>query len=472
MMFFILWFSLTFIFSNETDADNLFGDSSDESEESDESEDEKPSSGLSKKERVEALIRARKARETSSAAGAKKSAASSKSKEKKKASASDQDQKGYESDGSIHSADFVRTKEDDDFIDIDDDDPDARRELYAEQHFDDEEAEEDEAYVGRKGKKKRKIRFDEDADMRRSKKGDEDPDNPIMEAVNRMKKKKKEVKKISDLEEEAKGFIYKMMVAAKDDEEDIKAKRPALRKLAMLNSVMDMAARREMMRPLLDNELLTACGQWIQPLPNGSLGNVTLRSDLLRSIAHMNGENGISTDDLRRSGFGKKVMALYMHKDETPEMKRFLKQLIEQWSRPVFQKSGNMKDLERVQRERRDTGIAAISRAKASFTTTTPSRSPRESSTEHDFSTIIAKGHVKGSRDLGGNRVRVPYSKGFQFTVRPESKAPTVENKKAKAAETVTDQRESLNKRMIEKGRVKSKNYRSTNISIEGRAPK
>lgn len=407
---------------------------------------------------MEALIRARKSRD-----GQESSAAKSSSRKDKK-DASKSEQAGYESESSIRSSEFVRTKEDDDFIDAEDDDPDARRELYAEQHFDDEEAEEVDD-VG-KGRKKRKIRFDDDADLRRSKKSEEDADNPIMMAVSKMKKKKKEVKKLSELEDEAKEFVYKMMLAANDDEEEVKANRPALRKLAMLPSVVETAARREMMRPLLDNRFLDCCGQWIQPLPNGTLGNVTLRSELLRSIANMTGENGISTEDLKRSGFGKKVMSIYMHKDETPEMKRFLKQLIEQWSRPVFGLTGNMKDLEHAQRGRQGVGMASSMPPAYAM----PSSSTYERIPTRDFSTIIAKGQVKGSRDLGNNRVRVPYSKGFQFTVRPENKAPTKEE--SKKINSTEDQREALKKRMLENSRVKSKNYRSVNLSLEGRATK
>ena len=33
----------------------------------------------------------------------------------------------------------------------------------------------------------------------------------------------------------------------------------------------------------------------------------------------MTGENGINAHDLKRSGFGKTAMTLYMHRSETPE---------------------------------------------------------------------------------------------------------------------------------------------------------
>ena len=100
-----------------------------------------------------------------------------------------------------------------------------------------------------------------------------------------------------------------------------------------------------MMRPLLDLDLLVVAGTWAKPLPNGKLGNVTVRSKLLQAIGKMQGENGVTAHDLKRSNFGKVIMSLYMHKSETPELKRQHKDLIEQWSRPIFNKSGNMRDL-------------------------------------------------------------------------------------------------------------------------------
>ena len=59
---------------------------------------------------------------------------------------------GYDSGDSYASEDYVRTKEDDDFIDVDGEDADAVKELYAEQHFDDERPDEAEEVKTKKGK--------------------------------------------------------------------------------------------------------------------------------------------------------------------------------------------------------------------------------------------------------------------------------------------------------------------------------
>jgi len=430
---------------------------------------------MSKKERMEALAKARR--------GATGGDEGPSTRPKRGASGEQDANSGYASDGaeSVDSAEFQRTKEDDDFIDASGEDPEALRELYREQHFDDEEAEED-MEVDTKGgggsrKGKRKVNWDPDSEIRRAaQKGNKDgsePDNPIMAAVHKMKKKKKETKKASELEEEAKEFVLLMHEAADDDDKAIAERRPALRKLQLLNSVLETMAKREMSRPLLDAEFLVAAGRWVKPLPNGQLGNVTVRSQILHGISkHLSGgEHGVSSEDLKRSGFGKITMSLVMHKKETPEMKRFLKQLIEQWSRPIFQKSGNMKDLESAQRERNQR-VGGLSYARAQQQQV-PTGSVDQKSSVQGLSSMLAKGQAKGSGSGGGNRVRVPYSRGFQFTVRPEAKTKMSEElKTAKTQGTIKEHREGLNKRMVDAGKNRSKNLRSANISVEGRATK
>ena len=253
----------------------------------------------------------------------------------------------------------------------------------------------------------------------------------------------------------------------------------------MLNETLDVLARKDLTRPLLDMDLLMVAAAWVRPLPNGQLGNVTVRSKILQAIGKMNGENGITAVDLKRSNFGKVVMSLYMHRSETPDLKRQHKALIEQWSRPIFQKSGNMRDLEKVQESRGATsgGIAGIARAQAMAR----SRGAAESSAAaaaagagtpdgggsekgRDMSAIISRGS-ESARDLGTNRVRVPFSKGFQFSVRPSDKTGSVQDRRTYVT-SVKDNREALHKKMLDKSRPVSKNQRSANISIEGRPTK
>jgi transcription factor SPN1 len=387
---------------------------------------------------------------------------------------------GDDDEDSYNSAEYIRTKEDLDFIDTEGDDADAVAELYAEQNFEDER----EAMEEPSNKKKKKIKGAGSSTYRgRSERAileaEADEDDPILQAVNKLKKKKKVQKKYSELEEEAKPFLAKMDQAAEDDEEAISQKRPALKKLMMIDEVCETLARRDMHRPLLDQDLLIICKRWIQPLPNGQLGNITVRQRLVGAIGLMTGgENGINSMDLKRSDFGKVVMSLYMHKSETKSMKRALRSLIDQWSRPIFSKSGNMRDLERVQHSRGDGGLSQISRGhmieeqNRERALKAPVMRGHRGGKDQDLNSLIQSGS-RGKTESGINRVRIPYSKGFQYSVRPENRVSGDFDKRRDINSGPSqDSRGKLAKRMIEKGRTKSKNQRSANISIEGRATK
>ena len=445
---------------NDSDGD-LFADSDD-----DEPSKKEPAKPMSKREKMEAL-RAKKLGDQGVTESVKKRPkGDGAAVDKLPGGNGDKKPDGYVSGDSYNSENYTRTKEDDDFIDKDDDDEDALNELYREQHFDDERPlgsdEEDNA------RKKKKNRYGPSGSR---KKGPDhlsdtegEPDNPIMAAVNKMKRKKKIPKKLTELEDEAREFISKMENAADDDVQAVKARRPAVKKLRMLGDVTEMLTKRDMQRSLLDHDILSSVKRWIQPLPNGSLGNVTVRQRLIESIGNMSGENGITSSDLKRSGIGQTIMILYKHRSETPNMKRALKKLIEQWSRPIFQKSGNMKDLEHVHASRGQGMVRQVAASRPANMKKGPGR-------DQDIGSLIASGSKGGNKD-GIARVRVPFSKGFQFTVRPQDRIGNVSDKRMVRGGPAKDNRGNLAKRMTEKGRVQGKNSRSANVSVEGRQTK
>lgn len=435
------------------DADN---DSDDELEDS----DNESTKILSKREKMDKLKAKRRAALDTEEAPKRKSTT------KTSVNTEAQKEKGYESGESIDSAQYERTKEDDDFIDADDEDPDALAELYAEQHFDNEGLEHMEdngkgkPKNASKGGKKRKASGGPDSISGMIQDG-KVPDNPILAVVQRMKKKKTKVKGFEELKSAAVELISSMERAADEDDLAIQERKPATKKLLMLQSVLDMATKREMVRPLLDSSFLIAVKRWIEPLPNGTLGNVTLRHKIINLISNM---NGIDSDDLKQSEFGKLVMTLYMHKKETSEMKVQLKSLIEQWSRRIFNKSGNMKDLD-VSNRRPESGGFAQGHLN--------SNSGRKFMNEKDYLQSVMKSNSTNANSLGKNRVSIPYSRGFKYTVRPDSLSGEVADKRNRVSNNnIAEGRDSLHRRMLDRKRPSSKSQRSANISVGGRPTK
>jgi transcription factor SPN1 len=424
-----------------------------------------PAPTLSKREKLQAL--ADRHRKDTAPAGADKESKS------KRGNKDGEKPDGYGSEDSYDSAEFVRTREDDDFLDTTGEDAEAVNELYAEQHFDDERPDREDLKV-----KKRKIRYsngDNDMEGGAGEEGEDgEPANPVMAAVHRMKKIKRTKASFTEMEDEAKMFLGRMELACEEDEMAIAERRPGVKKLAMLTDVLQMLARRDIQRVLLDLDLLVICKRWVQPLKNGTLGNVTVRQRLMEAISNMTGETGVNAMDLKRSEFGKVVMSLAMHKSETPAMKRQLKLLIDQWSRPIFQKSGNMRDLERVHGSRGEGGLAALSRQQHEAAKMTQAAKQRGGQNERqDLQSLIDSGK-KGGAQTGINRVRVPYSKGFNFSVRPESKTTRADDPadKRRAGGPAKDNRGKLSKRMVEKNRPVVKNQGSANMSVVGRPTK
>lgn len=407
---------------------------------------------------------------------------------KKKSSDPDAEkEKGYNSGNSYDSgAEYVRTKDDDDFIDVEGEDEEVVKEYYREQRFDDERPEGDYSDDEEEGRRK-KSRGGKSSGKRKagpdtlSAADKADEDNPMMQAVNRMKKKKKVVRTFEEVKDLAQEFVASMDNAADHDDIAMVEKRVPLSKLKLLPKAVEIMTKVDMVRPLLEADVLVAIKRWIKPMPNGSLGNVTVRQRLLECVSKMTGENGIDTDDLKRSEFGKLAMVLYKHKKETPQIKKILRGLIEQWGRQIFKKSGDMRDLQSAQSSRRrEGGLTAISRAYAVANEeeeASAAQSQKRSKSSKrglmhgdDIGDVISNG-VKQGRDSGKNRVRIPYSKGFHYTVRPSDVTGDVSDKKTRIS-TVKEARGSLHKRMLEKTRPVSKNSRSANISIEGRVAK
>eukprot|EP00977_Amphora_coffeiformis_P012989 scaffold3330_cov164-Amphora_coffeaeformis.AAC.21 len=414
------------------------------------SEDDEPKEKLSKKEKMAALM-AKKKRANESSSPIESS--QRKKREKDKVDGGEQ-KDGYESEDSIDSAQIERTAEDDNFIDTTGEDEEAVKEYYAKQHFDEELEDMEDKGI----KKKRKYRSDEAIE------DSGEPDNPLDAAMMRLKRKKREKKSTLELEDEVKEFVGRMEAAAEQDEEAVVQRRPGMKKLGMLNEVVDMMKKQDYQSYLIEFDLLSVIRRWIQPLPNGQLGNVTVRTKLLDAVANM---PGIHPNALKRSELGKTVMLLHKHPKETPALKRQTRDLIEQWSRGIFQKSGDMRELEHVSRG--EGSLAAIRRQQGAAAASSVNVAARRDK-PGDLKNIITSGKRGGeAMPASANRVRVPFSKGFAYSVRPTAKVGGEMDDRRSPAK---DSRGALTKRMLDKSKKVGKNQRSANISIEGRRTK
>ena len=138
-------------------------------------------------------------------------------------------------------------------------------------------------------------------------------------------------------QELARGFLGLMEQAAEFDEEQNRAKKPAFKKLAMLGEVVEALAKKHLRDALLADGLLGSMKRWLDALPDGSLPNVRIRSELLRALQVLQLDLGDENrkDQMKRSGLGKAVMFLSRCPDELVANRRIAADLVQTWSRQL-----------------------------------------------------------------------------------------------------------------------------------------
>lgn len=330
----------------------------------------------------------------------------------------------------------ARTKDDDDFIDADDDLADVLGE-----YDNDKQEFADERPVGRD--------FEEEEEEET--KTDSNFFDETLKELKSGRRRRGLSLSPQELEQLVQEILYRMDTAQTADENSISEGKPGLEKLKLLDTVVDTLSKVQLQSTLLDFNLLEVMRKWIQPTANGHLPNVGIRTKLLRVTKRL----PVYKDHLKRSGFGKIVMALYKHPDETQENKEVCRELIERWSRSVFDKSMDYKRLAEYQQEKED---ASARKSSSRRTSTGSSRTP------------TVKQALRGKKASGpvdlGIRVQIPTQLRMDFVHRP---APKFEGE-SKTTKLATDSRkERLLKRMQVMSRSVKKARAAIPMSVEGR---
>ncbi|EME26446.1 Transcription factor IWS1 [Galdieria sulphuraria] len=157
-------------------------------------------------------------------------------------------------------------------------------------------------------------------------------------------KNKKEEKNIKDLTEEVDNFLRRMMKAADDDLLALKAGKPATNKLKLVEEVEKNLRRVEYRELFLEQGLLSVVKRWLDPLPDGSLPNASLRSRLLKMLDEFPVDNSWM-ELLRSSDIGRAVKYISVN-DRMESTRRLAKDLVEKWIRPVFNAKTDYRDFQ------------------------------------------------------------------------------------------------------------------------------
>ena len=129
----------------------------------------------------------------------------------------------------------------------------------------------------------------------------------------------------------------RMTRAAEDDGELVRQGLPASQKLKMLPEVVALLNRNSFTSAILDPEmnLLEAVRFFLEPLTDGSLPAYNIQRELFAALSKLQ----MNKEALISSGIGKVIVFYKKSKRVEPTIKRQAVKLMEEWSRPLLQRS-------------------------------------------------------------------------------------------------------------------------------------
>ncbi|KAH1074879.1 hypothetical protein J1N35_027207 [Gossypium stocksii] len=300
---------------------------------------------------------------------------------------------------------------------------------------------------------------------------DEDPE--IKELFKMGKKRKKNEKSPAEIALLVESVMAELEVTAEEDAELNRQGKPAISKLKKLPLLSEVLSKKQLQPEFLDHGVLTLLKNWLEPLPDGSLPNINIRAAILQILSDfpIDLEQHDRREQLKKSGLGKVIMFLSKSDEETTSNRKLAKDLVDKWSRPIFNKSTRFEDMRNVDDDRvplrrppakRPANRAAAMESRDGDFDLDISRDQksRRSTSAQDASRLESSSRLHASR---------PDATPMDFVVRPQSKIDPDEIR-ARAKQVIQDQRRlKMNKKLQQLKAPKKKNLQATKLSVEGR---
>nr|KJB51583.1 hypothetical protein B456_008G223500 [Gossypium raimondii] len=181
---------------------------------------------------------------------------------------------------------------------------------------------------------------------------DEDPE--IKELFKMGKKRKKNEKSPAEIALLVESVMAELEVTAEEDAELNRQGKPAISKLKKLPLLTEVLSKKQLQPEFLDHGVLTLLKNWLEPLPDGSLPNINIRAAILQILSDfpIDLEQHDRREQLKKSGLGKVIMFLSKSDEETTSNRKLAKDLVDKWSRPIFNKSTRFEDMRNVDDDR------------------------------------------------------------------------------------------------------------------------
>ncbi|XP_074583003.1 protein IWS1 homolog 1-like [Curcuma longa] len=277
------------------------------------------------------------------------------------------------------------------------------------------------------------------------------------------KKKKKNEKSPAEIALIVENLMAELEVTAEEDAELNRQNKPAINKLRKLPLLIEVLSKKKLQQEFLDHGVLTLLKNWLEPLPDGCLPNMNIRSAILKLLSDLpiDLEQFDRREQLKKSGLGKVIMFLSKSDEETTANRKLAKELVDKWSRPIFNKSTRFEDMRRIDDDR------VPYRRPPSQKQVAKSTSVQSRDDDLDLAEF-SQGRKPGSSASRQHASR-PEAMPLDFVVRPQSKIDP-EEVRARAKQIVQDQRRiNMNKKLQKLKAPKKKQLQASKLSVEGR---
>ncbi|KAD5317335.1 hypothetical protein E3N88_17281 [Mikania micrantha] len=289
-------------------------------------------------------------------------------------------------------------------------------------------------------------------------------DDEIKDLFKMGKKKKKSEKSAAEIALLVENVMAELEVVAEEDAELNRKSEPAINKLRKLPLLIEVLSKKQLQLEFLDHGVLTLLKNWLEPLPDGSLPNINIRAAILKILTEfpIDLDQYDRREQLKKSGLGKVViMFLSKSDEETTSNRKLAKDLVDKWSRPIFNKSTRFEDMRNYEDDR-------IPMRRPSMKKPMNKASGMQS---RDDDLDLADNTQEPKSGSSSSRLHTtrPEAMPLDFVVRPQSKIDPDEIR-ARAKQVVHDQRRlKMNKRLQQLKAPKKKQLQATKLSVEGR---
>ncbi|XP_073042789.1 protein IWS1 homolog 1-like isoform X1 [Primulina eburnea] len=287
-------------------------------------------------------------------------------------------------------------------------------------------------------------------------------DEEINELFKMGKKKKKNEKSPAETALLVEKIMAELEIVAEEDADLNREGKPAVNKLKKLPLLMDVLAKKQLQQEFLDHGVLNLLKNWLEPLPDGSLPNINIRAAVLKILHDLpiDLEQHDRREQLKRSGLGKVIMFFSKSDEETTSNRKLAKELVDKWSRPIFNKSTRFEDMKNFEHERvfRSPSVKKVT-----------SKAGAMAARDDDLDLAEFSQGAKSGQSSSRQHASRPEAMSMDFVVRPQSKVDPDEVR-ARAKQMVQDQRRvKMNKKLQQLKAPKRKQLQATKLSVEGR---